>query len=87
MLKRGAAREICVFKAPSTGQAADLRVTVVGPDGVEQAQTPAGVKVVRDADGFDRIVFTIEPNGAAGVYAIKVSLGGATSETSSFRVQ
>lgn len=87
VLKRGAAREICVFKAPSTGQAADLRVTVVGPDGVEQAQTPAGVKVVRDADGFDRIVFTIEPNGAAGVYAIKVSLGGATSETSSFRVQ
>ncbi len=45
VLKRGAPREICVFKSPSTGEAQDLRVVLIGADGVEKAQTAEGPKV------------------------------------------
>lgn len=88
VLKSGAPREICVFKSPSTGAAADLQVTLTGADGVEKAQTAAGLKVVRDADGFDRVVFTIEPKGlSSGEYSVRVTVGGVSSQPSSFRLQ
>jgi hypothetical protein len=88
VLKRGTAREICVFKSPSNGEAKDLRVVLVGLDGIEKAQVPEGVKVSRDADGFDRVVFTIAAKDVeAGGYAIKVSVGSTTSLSSSLRVQ
>lgn len=88
VLKSGAAREICVFKSPSTGAAADLQVTLVGADGAEKTQAAAGLKVVRDADGFDRVVFTIEPKGLpTGEYSVRVTVGGVSSLPSSFRLQ
>jgi hypothetical protein len=87
VLKRGAPREICVFKSPSTGEAQDLRVVLIDADGAEKTQTTEGSKVSRDADGFDRVVFTISTNVAAGQYALRVSVGPTTSQTSSLRVQ
>ena len=88
VLKRGLAREICVFKSPSSGEAKDLRVTLTGVDGVEKDQAALGVKVVRDADGFDRVVFSIEPKGLPeGEYSIRVSAGARTSLTSPLRIR
>ena len=88
VLKRGAAREICVFKSPSTGEARDLRVVLIGADGAEKAQATEGVKVSRDADGFDRLVFTISAKDVeVGEYALRVSVGSVTSLSSSLRVQ
>ena len=88
VLKRGLAREICVFKSPSSGEAKDLRVTLTGVDGVEKDQAALGVKVVRDADGFDRVVFSIEPKGLPeGEYSIRVSVGARTSLTSPLRIR
>jgi hypothetical protein len=88
VLKRGTAREICVFKSPSDGEARDLRVVLIGVDGAEKTQAPESVKVSRDADGFDRVVFTISAKDVeAGEYALKVSVGSTTSLASSLRVQ
>ena len=88
VLKRGAAREICVFKSPSTGEAKDLRVTLTGVDGAEKDQSAEGLKVIRDADGFDRVVFSIEPKGLReGEYSIRVSVGQIVSTVSFLRVQ
>jgi hypothetical protein len=88
VLKHGAAREICVFKSPSNGEAKDLKVTLIGADGVEKAQAAEDVKVSKDADGFDRVVFSIDPKGfPEGEYAIRVSVGPTTSLTSSLRVR
>lgn len=88
VLKSGAAREICVFKSPSTGAAADLQVTLTGADGVDKTQAAGGLKVVRDADGFDRVVFTIDPKGLpSGEYSVRVTVGGVSSLPSSFRLQ
>ena len=86
-MKRGASREICVFKSPSNGEAKDLQVTLVGADGVEKIQAAEGVKVSRDADGFDRVVFSIEPKGMPeGEYTIRVSIGANHSLASSLRI-
>ena len=88
VLKRGDAREICVFKTPSNGRADDLRVVLTGADGSEKPQTPDSLKVSRDADGFDRVVFTISAKGVdAGEYALKVSVGPTVSLTTTLRVQ
>ena len=88
VLKRGAAREICVFKSPSNGQAKDLRVTLTGADGVEKDQPALGVTVVRDADGFDRVVFSIDPGGLPeGEYSIRVSGGAGASLAAPLRIR
>lgn len=88
ILKRGAAREICVFKSPPDGEAKGLRVTVVGPDGAEKTLVAEAVKVVRDADGFDRVVFNVDPKDLpSGEYSIRVNLGTRASAASSLRVQ
>jgi len=88
LIARGAAREICVFKSPSNGEAKDLRVVLIGADGSEKAQSAEGVKVSRDADGFDRVVFTISARDVeAGLYGLKVSIGPTASLPSSLRVQ
>jgi len=88
VLKRGDAREICVFKSPSSGKADDLKVVLIGADGVEKPQAADGLKVLRDADGFDRVVFTISAKGVeAGEYALKVSVGPTTSLSTVLRVQ
>jgi VWFA-related protein len=88
VLKKGDAREICVFKTPSNGKADDLKVVLIGADGSEKAQAADGVKVSRDADGFDRVVFTISAKGVdAGEYGLKVSVGPTASQTTVLRVQ
>jgi hypothetical protein len=59
----------------------------VGADGVEKIQAAEGVKVSRDADGFDRVVFSIEPKGMPeGEYTIRVSIGANHSLASSLRI-
>jgi VWFA-related protein len=88
VLKRGDAREICVFKSPSNGKAEDLKVVLIAADGSEKPQTADGLKVTRDADGFDRVVFTIAAKGVeAGEYALRVSVGPTVSLTTALRVQ
>ena len=88
VLKRGAAREICVFKSPSTGEAKDLRVVLIGADGAETTQSPEGLKVGRDVDGFDRVVFTIAAKDVeSGEYALRISVGPIVSALSQLRVQ
>ncbi|MBK5255994.1 MAG: VWA domain-containing protein [Vicinamibacteria bacterium] len=88
VLKKGTPREICVFKSPSTGKADEFRVVLTGADGVEKLQSPEGLKITRDADGFDRVVFSISPEAVgSGEYLMKVSVGPTTSLTTSMRVQ
>jgi VWFA-related protein len=88
ILKKGSLREICVFKSPSNGEADALRVVLIGSDGIEKLQKPEGLKVTRDADGFDRVVFSVSPNDVpAGEYMMKVSVGPTTSLTTFMRVQ
>lgn len=77
-----------MFKTPSNGEAKDLRVILTGADGLEKTQSAEAVRVVRDADGFDRVVFSIEPKGLPeGEYSIRVSIGTNTSLTSSVRLR
>jgi VWFA-related protein len=88
VLKRGSAREICVFKTPSTGDAKDMKVVLIGADGTEKAQPFESLTVGRDADGFDRVVFTISAKDVeAGDYGLRVNLGAAASTVSRLRVQ
>lgn len=88
VLKKGQAHEICVFKSPSNGQADPLLVVLIGADGVEKTQHPEGLKVTRDADGFDRVVFSVSPRDvAAGEYQMKVTVGTTASLTTTLRVQ
>lgn len=88
VLKRGTAREICLFKSPSSGQARDLRVVLIGADGVEKVQNPEGVTVGRDADGFDRVVFMISPKDVdAGEYGMRATVGTTVSTVSRLRIQ
>jgi hypothetical protein len=88
VLKRGAAREICVFKTPSNGEAKDLNVVLIGADGGEKVQAVENLKVSRDADGFDRVVFTIAAKDApAGEYGLRVAVGPTVSTVSRLRVQ
>ena len=88
ILKRGSAREICVFKTPSTGEAKELKVVLIGADGTEKAQAFESLTVGRDADGFDRVVFTIAARDVdAGEYGLRVNVGPAASTVSRLRVQ
>ena len=88
ILKKGAAREICVFKTPPDGEARDFRVSLVAADGSEKPQTADGMKVVRDADGFDRVVFSLSAKGVdAGDYGLRVSIGTTVSLTTPLRIQ
>ena len=88
MLKRGAAREICVFKTPPTGEAKELKVVLIGADGTEEAQPFESLTVGRDADGFDRVVFTISAKDVdAGEYGLRVNIGPTASTVSRLRVQ
>jgi hypothetical protein len=87
-LKRGTAREICLFKSPASGQAKDLRVVLIGADGVEKVQNAEGMKVGRDADGFDRVVFMISPKDVdAGEYGMRATVGTTVSTVSRLRIQ
>jgi len=88
ILKRGAAREICVFKTPSTGEAKELKVVLIGADLKERTQPFESLTVGRDADGFDRVVFTISAKDAdAGDYGLRVNVGATASVVSRLRVQ
>ena len=87
ILKRGSGREICVFKTPSTGEAKDLKAVLIGADGVEKAQSVDGLKVNRDTDGFDRVVFTLAPKDVGeGEYGLRVTLGTGVSSVTPVRV-
>lgn len=88
VLKRGATREICVFKTPPTGEAKDLKVVLIGADGTEKAQPFESLTVGRDTDGFDRVVFTISAKDVdAGEYGLRVNIGPTASTVSRLRVQ
>ncbi len=88
VLKKGTAREICVFKSPSDGKADSLHVVLIGADGIEKPQKAEGLKVVRDADGFDRVVFSVSPKDVPeGEYMMRVTVGSTTSLGTSMRVQ
>ncbi|MEO8360764.1 MAG: hypothetical protein ABI672_12105, partial [Vicinamibacteria bacterium] len=87
ILKRGAAREVCVYVRPAGGASPTLDLALVAPDGSKHAQKAEKITVVKDADGFDRVVFFFSPTGVEpGVYALNVGLGNATS-SSPVRVQ
>ncbi len=88
VFKKGSAREICIFKSPSNGEAKELRVVLMGADGVEKPQAAEGLKVIRDADGFDRVVFSVSPKDVSpGEYSMSVSVGPTTSLGTSLRIQ
>ncbi len=88
VLKRGSAREICVFKTPSTGEAKELKVVLIGADGTEKAQPFESLTVGRDTDGFDRVVFTISAKDVdPGEYGLRVNIGPTASTVSRLRVQ
>jgi len=80
VLKRGAAREICVYLRPATGNVPAIEVALVGANGTKQIQKAEKISVVRDADGFDRVVFFVSPSGVdPGDYALTVNVAGATA--------
>ena len=80
VLKRGTAREVCVYLAPATGSTPSFEVSLVAASGSKVAQRPEKARVVRDADGFDRLVFFISPQGVEpGDYALSVTAGGQTA--------
>lgn len=88
VVKPGSAREICVFKTPSTGAAQDLKVTATDSGGGVHPMAPADVKVARDADGFDRVTFTLDGKGLQdGEYALRVSIGAAQSSPTMMRLR
>jgi len=88
VLKRGSAREICVYVRPGSGTAPALQVEFVGGDGTKYAQKADKITVVRDADGFDRVVFFVSPAGVEpGEYALSVAVGGGTAASSPVRIQ
>ena len=46
------------------------------------------VSVVRDADGFDRVVFFVSPAGVEpGEYALSVAVSGGAAASSPVRIQ
>jgi VWFA-related protein len=88
VLKRGAAREICVYVRPGSGAVPALQVEFVSADGTKFAQKADKVSVVRDADGFDRVVFFLSPAGVEpGDYALSVAVAGGAFASSPVRVQ
>lgn len=88
VLKRGDAREICVYVRPGTGAIPALEVELVGSDGTKHPQKADRVSVVRDADGFDRVVFFLSPTGLEpGEYAFSVAVAGGRAASSPVRIQ
>lgn len=88
VLKRGDAREICVYVRPGSGAVPALQLELVGSDGARHAQKADKVSVVRDADGFDRVVFFVSPAGVEpGEYALSVAVAGGAAASSPVRIQ
>jgi VWFA-related protein len=88
VLKRGASREICVYVRPGSGAVPPLHVEFVNAEGTKFAQKADKVSVVRDADGFDRVVFFLSPSGIEpGEYALSVAVSGGAAASSPVRVQ
>ena len=88
VLKRGDAREICVYVRPGSGAVPALQLELVGNDGTRHAQKADKVSVVRDADGFDRVVFFLSPAGVEpGEYALSVAVAGGPAASSPVRIQ
>ena len=85
-LARGRSREVCVI-AWSGGRdrespSYDVRAELVGLDGSHPVAVAGSVRVVRDADGFERFLMTVEPGAApAGDYTLRVSFGDPTTGT------
>jgi VWFA-related protein len=87
VFKKGAPLEICLFARPSTGQAPEVTVSFVAADGTIKPAPIDGLKAVRDADGFDRVVFSVKSPGlSVGDYTLQVAALGATQKTA-VRVQ
>jgi VWFA-related protein len=87
VFKKGAPLEICLFARPSTGQAPEVAASFVAADGTIKQAPIDGLKAVRDADGFDRVVFSVKSPGlSAGDYTLQVTAFGATQKTA-VRVQ
>jgi VWFA-related protein len=87
VFKKGAPLEICLFARPSTGQAPEVTVSFAAADGTIKQAPIDGLKAVRDADGFDRVVFSVKSPGlSVGDYTLQVTALGATQKTA-VRVQ
>lgn len=87
VFRKGTAREVCVFARPSTGKAPEIAVSFLSANGQSTPAEIDGLKAVRDADGFDRLVFSVKPGSIpAGDYTLQVAALGQT-KTASVRVQ
>jgi hypothetical protein len=78
-LARGTPREICILAWRGTGEAAagslEVSAELVGPSGASPLALAGAPRLVRDADGFQRIAFTLAPPDApAGSYALRVTV-------------
>ncbi|MEO5761818.1 MAG: VWA domain-containing protein [Vicinamibacteria bacterium] len=87
ILKRGAAREVCVYVRPASGAAPTVDLALISADGSKHSQKAEKITVVKDTDGFDRVVFFFSPTGVEpGIYALNVGMSGSTS-SSPVRIQ
>lgn len=87
VFKKGSAREVCLFARPSTGKTPEAKISFIGASGTAHVAKIEGTHVVRDADGFDRIVFNVAADGIApGEYTLEIETLGLTQRTS-VRVQ
>ncbi len=78
-IHRGAPREVCVLVWRGSGEAAAGPLEVTAELAGETAASPLPFarppRLARDADGFQRIVFTLEPVDVPdGAYALRVTL-------------
>jgi VWFA-related protein len=77
-LTRGRGREVCVLAWTGEGDAAkpryEVRAELLGEDGPLAVAVTGSVRVVHDADGFERFVMTVDPGSArAGEQILRVS--------------
>jgi hypothetical protein len=87
VFRKGTAREVCLFARPSTGKAPEIAVSFLGGDGRSTPAEIEGLRAVRDADGFDRLVFSVKAGSMpSGDYTLQVAALGQT-KTASVRVQ
>jgi VWFA-related protein len=81
VLKKGAAREVCLFVRPASGRAPEVTASLIGEDGIAIPVAAENVRVVRDADGFDRLVFSLKAqNLQPGPYTLEIAAAGATRQ-------
>lgn len=75
VLRRGEAREACVLTQGGSPGALGVQATLVDAQGGATPVLQGGTRLVADADGARRTVFSIRPpEGAAGDYLLRVTV-------------